>query len=710
MSLKTKIRDLKTDKCEFEIYLVKPEKGDNFNISYVLAVPKNIKNGTRLIVESNNKERYDNGKEIDYETEKGKKFLERVAIDEILYSRVEMAKTVEAPFIIPIIPAIYKNSPYYQQLSREAIVDEDTNSDMYRVDNQLCEIIEDTKRIISEDKGVELAEKIFLNGYSSSGVFAQRFAFLHPEIIDTALIGGAGGSIPMPIDCKASDELEYPLGTKDYKQVTGRDFDLESYKKINFQYYLAEFEEFRKSEGRRNEFGFKAPMHDMSYMDKSVPVDIGKEFRKIFGINLWKRFIKQIAEYEKNGYKINAEIYKGRLHTNSLVSLNDFEKVYEGPGFSKTSKDIQKSMIGKYFNTFVAGINRIKGTFKRHKSLPEKNDTYLQKVESIDADGLVEEFEEKITQRGLDSKIENLRKKYESKLSEEDGIYNYPLQTKLNQEQVIELTQKFFKTIDKNLSSKVNDILSGKTKNSNGKFIDLQNYPYHQNLKYYQTKYDTNSKGYGTRSTQSLATWFPNNDVMIYVPLRGNLSDLYSMVHELTHSFDTDKGNTATRKVVGEVLPQCMERMLDEFLLNLSLEEKQKYGIDTEVLENDIKKRKITTFISRYDNIVEFYNGIGNKVKDLRYILAQIYSTQFMKNPREDRINIIKNTIKCIQNDDFVEFNKYFGMKIEKSNQIDRRNCIDMTLKDFTDMIFQKSDEGVERKHRSIYREMEQEK
>ena len=57
-----------------------------------------------------------------------------------------------------------------------------------------------SKSIIENETGKTVQDKIFLNGYSSSGVFAQRFALLHPDIVETACIGGASGSIPIPTE------------------------------------------------------------------------------------------------------------------------------------------------------------------------------------------------------------------------------------------------------------------------------------------------------------------------------------------------------------------------------------------------------------------------------------------------------------------------------------------------------------------------------
>ena len=73
-----------------------------------------------------------------------------------------------------------------------------------------------------------------------------------------------------------------------------------------------------------------------------------------------------------------------------------------------------------------------------------------------------------------------------------------------------------------------------------------------------------------------------------------------------------------------------MERMLDEYLLSLSDGDIQKYGLDRNILMQDVRNRQLSTFLSRKDNIKSFNNDTGNKELDLRYILAQIYSSKYV--------------------------------------------------------------------------------
>ena len=75
MSTKRKIRDLQTDCSMFEIYLVEPEKNEEFKIPYILAIPEKVKENCKLIVKTNDREKFINNEPIDYKTKIGKDFL-----------------------------------------------------------------------------------------------------------------------------------------------------------------------------------------------------------------------------------------------------------------------------------------------------------------------------------------------------------------------------------------------------------------------------------------------------------------------------------------------------------------------------------------------------------------------------------------------------------------------------------------------------------
>ncbi len=160
--------------------------------------------------------------------------------------------------------------------------------------------------------------------------------------------------------------------------------------------------------------------------------------------------------------------------------------------------------------------------------------------------------------------------------------------------------------------------------------------------------------------------------ININVTEYGDLRDIYGLIHELTHSFDIDNGDTSTRRILGEVAPQCMERLLDNYLL----ENGNSFGFDNDILLKDIDIRRLTTFISRTQNALDFNSKVGNREKNSRYVLAQLYQSELMKNDSTQAKNKLVNFINYIKNNDFEGANHTFGMKIEKNNQLQRGNII----------------------------------
>ena len=56
-------------------------------------------------------------------------------------------------------------------------------------------------------------------------------------------------------------------------------------------------------------------MHDMSYMDRSMPYEVGQNFRNSFGLDMNERCRNQLAIYKQMGIDVSAhEPYEGIMH------------------------------------------------------------------------------------------------------------------------------------------------------------------------------------------------------------------------------------------------------------------------------------------------------------------------------------------------------------------------------------------------------------
>ena len=292
-------------------------------IPFVLITPSTLKDGQTLVMESNN--------------------LETNNIQSLLRQALGTGKDLNDilkgsnPILIPILPSKSPNAPYYQQLSAECFQNGE------RPDLNVVEAINKAKEIMKNQYNIQLNDKIFLNGYSSSGCFAQRFSLIHPELIDAACIGGASGSIPIP-----NKDFDYPLGIKNYEELFGKKFDIEEYKKIIFDYYVGGLECETKSSDRTDENGNLSPMHDMSYFDKSVPIDVGETHRKNLGQDMFERAKNTVEILRNIGINISHTIIPNTAHNDrEAFKLAQKNPLYKN---ARGIRAVQEQIILSTFN------------------------------------------------------------------------------------------------------------------------------------------------------------------------------------------------------------------------------------------------------------------------------------------------------------------------------------------------------------------------
>ena len=333
------------------------------SLPYILVMPDNLENNKELVMESLNFE--------------GTNIIEKI-MPNVIEQLKDMVEIVDdAPILVPFIPDVRGGRPYYQQLSRECFeesINGEYNIDYPRIDLKVINTINSAKNKIKKETGKEVKNKIFLNGYSSSGVFAQRFALIHPEIVGRALIGGAAGSIPLPIG-----DFEYPLGIRDFKELFGKEFNEQEYRNIHFAYYVGQLETKTPAweydiEGRkiqRNEKGqvinrnqIIPPMHDMSYYPRSIDIKRGKHQREILGKDISQRYKNCIEYYKNQGYNITSKIYKGAEHVDIYTRNN--------PSFEYLINDVIK--FYKYNKDFEIDESSVEIIDMNPQRQREKND------------------------------------------------------------------------------------------------------------------------------------------------------------------------------------------------------------------------------------------------------------------------------------------------------------------------------------------------
>ncbi|WP_428240255.1 alpha/beta fold hydrolase [Gynuella sp.] len=107
-----------------------------------------------------------------------------------------------------------------------------------RLDLQLIAMINNARQKLSNELSIVLPERVLMAGFSASGMFVDRFSYLHPEQVKAAVIGAPGGLPMSPVQQWDHQALRYPLGVSDYAEMTGRPFDQQAFAQVHRLVFL----------------------------------------------------------------------------------------------------------------------------------------------------------------------------------------------------------------------------------------------------------------------------------------------------------------------------------------------------------------------------------------------------------------------------------------------------------------------------------------
>ena len=205
-----------------------PEKG--FYNDYILFIPKKTPLNKKifLLVEPNNTGKLSDSIEVH----------KRYAIDLASVSSVgnNVSTELKIPLLVPVFPRMASQPLIYTHaLDRDVMLEK--SPELRRLDLQLLEMIEDAKSILAS-MNIQVDPKVFMNGFSASASFTNRFSFIHPEKIKALAIGGFNGELMLPVNELNGIKLNYPLGTNDFSELFGKKFDADTYKLIPQLIYM----------------------------------------------------------------------------------------------------------------------------------------------------------------------------------------------------------------------------------------------------------------------------------------------------------------------------------------------------------------------------------------------------------------------------------------------------------------------------------------
>ncbi len=124
---------------------------------------------------------------------------------------------------------------YTYALDRDTLLIKE--SDLRRIDEQLIKMIAHAQQLLRHNN-IKVNEQIFMNGFSASGTFTNRFAILHPKVVRAVTTGGVNCIPTFPTDQWNGTPMRYPVGIADIKEIAGIDFDESAYKRVSQYIYM----------------------------------------------------------------------------------------------------------------------------------------------------------------------------------------------------------------------------------------------------------------------------------------------------------------------------------------------------------------------------------------------------------------------------------------------------------------------------------------
>jgi pimeloyl-ACP methyl ester carboxylesterase len=211
------------------IQLVEANPAAGFHWPYFLYLPDPVSSsGIRFLVRPNNT----NGGAND-------DFAEHLAgARHSIRGDRKRAQSLQAAVIMPVFPRTKAQWQLYTHaLDRDTILTRDEA--LTRIDLQLIAMISDARRALKR-RGIDVADRILMEGFSADGMFVSRFTLIHPELVQAAVIGAPGGWPMVPVAEWEGTPLRYPIGTFDFTTLFGNAFSVAEAKRVPMLFHLGD--------------------------------------------------------------------------------------------------------------------------------------------------------------------------------------------------------------------------------------------------------------------------------------------------------------------------------------------------------------------------------------------------------------------------------------------------------------------------------------
>jgi hypothetical protein len=275
-----------------------------FIYPYYLYVPPEIRNATykdrihTILVLPNNTGKVDDDFAV-HEADVKKRMSMSGAI----------ASLLKVAVLMPVFPRPQSDWRIYTQaLDRDSMVTE--KKEYRRLDLQTVAMIDDARKRLAKD-GLKFDRRVFINGFSAQGMFANRFTFLHPDRVKAAAIGSPGGWPIAPVVKYEDKQLRYPIGIADFKQVSGKDLDLKTLRRVPMFIFL----------GNKD-------TNDSVPFDDSYDQEDRNLINPVFGKTPVERWAISEKLYKEAGLKAEFKLYPDVPHTVTPLMRDDIRAFF----------------------------------------------------------------------------------------------------------------------------------------------------------------------------------------------------------------------------------------------------------------------------------------------------------------------------------------------------------------------------------------------
>lgn len=217
------------------LIIVPKNPGKGFYHDYILFIPKKtaLHKKIFLLVEPNNTGKITDSMDVH------KKYA--VGLASVSSVGNNISTELKIPLLVPIFPRPASQPLMYTHaLDRDIMLE--NSSELKRLDLQLLEMVKDAGAVLAS-MHIRVHPKFFMNGFSASATFTNRFSFIHPGKIKALAIGGFNGKLMLPVHEINGIKLNYPIGTNDFREISGKRFDTDTYKSIPQFIYMGKLDD-----------------------------------------------------------------------------------------------------------------------------------------------------------------------------------------------------------------------------------------------------------------------------------------------------------------------------------------------------------------------------------------------------------------------------------------------------------------------------------